>query len=1166
MKILHLADVHACRDRWSEVAASLDVVEEYAARESVDLVAIAGDHADGPLQDSERDVLDRLCARYQRLGDIAPVVIIEGTPSHDVPGSLEVFQRLSCTFGITILRPGKAYGLRTADRAIVEIKPDKFASHSAWQLLLFGVPEPNKKWLLAEVGATGKEASDQAVRDAMRNLLLGLGGMRKQHSDLPCLLLYHGQVSGARTATGFGVESGTGLAVSRDDLAAVEADYYALGDIHEPQQIGDLPAYYPGSVYPLNWGETHKAGCNIVEFAPEVYFAIVSRLDFPHPQRVKITRNSRDNVHYEDLDLAGKVVWEEWEAPDKQWASLFDTSEELSGLMLAGALPGSRVTLNILPTETVRAGEITSKRTLREKVQVYAENSSLPATPSALEKADELEREGAAAGLSASGAIIRMTRLRLRGAKGIWKNQRIDEIDLNLEALGEGVLALVGANGKGKTTILENLHPWPKMLTRDGTLKSHFRLRDSFRDLYFTDDRTGWRYRALIQINAATASGGAEYFLSCDKGQGFEPLPGINGRLEPYEAAVAALFGSLEMYLRTAFQTQRPTKYAPDLSEATKGERKALFAELSGIDYLDAYRAEAKSRADSLDADLLRLEATIAAASDVEEVIRKASETIEFQRQAGIAAEGDEERAQASLARLAGEREVLAVAVASLDRATVRRQEIGREIENLLAEVAKAEKEIEGFRAAADGRGKAEEELARIRELEGEAAALRGEKAKIDEDHRKALIEFQEESEGLRLHSETLRRDLEAARKAHAQAEQDLAVAKAKLSAPIVDTCPTCGQALPADRLEALHHAHEEAEARVRELECKVAEAAAALEAYRKVYEDDAAEFSKRVRPEPAPFAGAFRLEELETDLAFADADALRATIRKADEAAVRIEEARTRAGNARHAAAVKRLDSQELETQIAEGLPLREALAAKEREIEGEREHLSVARSSAAAAKAFLEAATHNLEEARARLAARDEADKKRAALALERDDWRFLERACGPDGIQALELDALAPSIAAETNGLLAVQSERYTVRFDTTRIGGKGARAKQIEDFLIFVQDSETGEEQEIGTLSGGEAVWIRKALYDGFGIIRARNTGTQFRTVFLDEADGALDPEARMSYLRMLEAAHRQSGRYQTIIITHSRELQAMVGQVIDVTALAAREEKKEEAAA
>jgi len=191
--------------------------------------------------------------------------------------------------------------------------------------------------------------------------------------------------------------------------------------------------------------------------------------------------------------------------------------------------------------------------------------------------------------------------------------------------------------------------------------------------------------------------------------------------------------------------------------------------------------------------------------------------------------------------------------------------------------------------------------------------------------------------------------------------------------------------------------------------------------------------------------------------------------------------------------------------------------------------------------------------------------ASGKLEALEREAEDWRFLERACGPDGIQALELDALAPGIAEIANRLLAASGNTGQIQFRTTRIGGKGSKTKQIEDFLVYYID-EAGEEQEIATLSGGESVWIRKALYDAFAVIRARNTGVRFGTVFLDEADGALDPESRIRYLRMLEAAHVEAGRYQTIIVTHSTELQAMVERTINVADLGPREENKGEVAA
>jgi DNA repair exonuclease SbcCD ATPase subunit len=168
--------------------------------------------------------------------------------------------------------------------------------------------------------------------------------------------------------------------------------------------------------------------------------------------------------------------------------------------------------------------------------------------------------------------------------------------------------------------------------------------------------------------------------------------------------------------------------------------------------------------------------------------------------------------------------------------------------------------------------------------------------------------------------------------------------------------------------------------------------------------------------------------------------------------------------------------------------------------------------------------------------------------------------------EGVRDLELDALAPSIADVATKLLQSSGREGHIEIDTTRMSsGSAKKAKQIEDFLIF-HVGQDGERQDIATCSGGEMVWIRKALYDGFAIIRARNAGIRFMTAFLDETDGALFPKDRQDYYRMLEAAHRESGRYQTILTTHSPEIQAMAAQTIDVTKLEARGAAGKESAA
>jgi exonuclease SbcC len=1172
MRIAHLADLHFTESHYAEAAASINAVVAEHERSPFDLIILAGDTWDGPVQNSARARFGEFLALIRHLADCAPVAMIYGTPSHDTEGSLDVFETLEAGHEICVLRPGRPYALGTVNADLYDLSAE--IPHDELELLLFGVPEPNKRWLLAGETALGKDESAAAIREAMTRHFLALGAIRQQYPELPCVCLYHGQVSGAKSGTGFEVEGGTGLAVSRDDLAAVGADYLALGDIHEPQRIGDLPAYYPGSIYPINWGETHKAGCNVVEiraaasddlFSGSTPDVLVSRLEFPHPIRTKLARKPGDGWQYKDHEeeVHGKLVWEEW-TMTRADAEMFDEEAELGFLgSTCGALPGSRVTLNILPTETVRAGEITAKRHLREKVQVYAENSALTPTASSLDKSDALEREAEARGATQSGAHIRINRLRLRGARGIWKNQRLDEIDLDLDAYGPGVIALVGQNGRGKTTIIENMQPWGRMLTRDGTLKSHFRLRDSFRDLYFTDERTGWKYRSLIQINAATASGTAEYFLSVDKGQGFEPVPGVQGRVDPYEEAIAGLFGSIEMYLRTAFVTQRPAKGAPDIAEATKGEKKTLFAELAGIDYLDAYRETCKARADERDREITLLDATIAAGAGIEDEIAEARARIAEAETARATAAADGATAAGQVTTLATSVEALAARVQELNREAARKADLEDEIEALVADVKASGLEIEGFRSAVAARGEAEAVLAKRQTLEGQAAAYREEKRAIDEENHRALVAHQATAQAIEAKRRTAQVQLDTRRRELSAAERALAVARARLTAPVADTCPTCGQKLPADRLEALAHARAELEKEIDQLEHHESEAKLNVTASEGILSI----ITLSPPPVPAPFLHAADLADLEDALDCLDEPRARETIRRADEAAVRIEaaEARAKEKTARREALAAQLP--EIESRLALGPDIRARLAEAQAQLDAARRRQSDAQAAMARAEAIIESAALAIEAAEKRRAGRETAEASRATAALERDDWRFLERACGPDGIQALELDALAPSIAAVANRLLSeAYGSRYSIRFDTTRIGGKGAKAKQIEDFLVMVLDAETGEEQEISTLSGGEAVWIKRSLYDAFAVIRAQNTGVQFLTCFQDEADGALDPEARMQYLRMLEAAHRESGRYQTILITHSRELQAMVSQVIDVTALAPKAEEAKENAA
>lgn len=1164
MRICHIADLHFRKESFTEISESIRTIIEEHARDPFEAIIIAGDTWHGPVQNTAGSMFPAFVDLIRNLADCAPVAMIYGTPSHDTDGSLEIFETLQVAHQVEILRPGVPYGLSKRG-TIYDMRNEVLPEGDAPKALLFGIPEPNKKWLLANQGAIGKDEADKAVREAIRSLFLGLGGMRKEHSEVPCVLLYHGQVSGAKSGTGFTVEAGAGISVSRDDLAMIGADYIALGDIHEPQQIMGIPAYYPGSIYPLNWGETHKAGANIVEIedmgrcedGTRLFMAPVSRLDFPHPQRAKIS-TTWPNIPGPEA-FTGRQTWLEITCT-KAEAEGIDTSDDAFPLERSGALPGSRVTLNILPTETVRAGEITEKKRLRDKVQVWADNSSITLSSTILSKADELESEAAAQGGITHGAHIRIDRLILRGAKGTWKKSHKDEIDLDLEKLGPGVIAVASANGAGKTTILENLHPWPRLWTRGDErtpLKEHFRLKDSFRDLYFTDERTGFKYRAFISMKADTASGGTEYFLYRDSGSGFEPMPDINGRQEPYLAAVAEIFGTQEMYLRTAFVTQGPTTVAPDLSRATKGQRKALFAELAGIDYLESYKLNAKARGDDLDSEISLLEARILAAQGVDEDIADALEEIEMQERQ---AKENSELAESIKAKglyLKSSIDDARLTVQAQQKKAEQQSRLLAEIKKLLTDIGADEDLVALFREAAGRRGEAEQQLSLVKKLENRRSELKDEKALIDEGNRATLIKnqaaersFNDQRDSIRARADTYRKDL-------SNFERDLAVAKARLSAPISDHCPTCGQLLPEDKIEHLAAEHAAIESKISQLAEKATEV-------QELLQRADAEFHNLKRPEGESlkaFEGEKELADIQVKLSSLSESWARSVIAKADEATIRIEEAGKRNGDRK--ARINRITGTELPELNFNPEQLTEATQALHRledELEIARRQYTETMNLAAAARASAESCRKQLAGAKSRKAERDEAIFKSDILKTEASEWHLLEKACGSDGVQALELDALAPSIAAVANRLLSgAYGSRYQIEFRTTRIAGAGKKTRQVEDFEIFVLDTESGDEQEIATLSGGESVWIKKALYDAFGIVRANNTGIRFQTVMMDEADGALDPESRMQYLRMLEAAHTESGRFQTLIITHSLELQSMVDQVLDVAKLEPRKE-------
>lgn len=1147
IKVVHIADLHCCREHQGEALKSLEFLSDILRSNPVDLVAIAGDTWDASMLNTEASGFNDFVTSIQKLADVAPVAMIYGTPSHDTDGSLEVFRKIRSRHSITILEAARPYFLENGN--IVE-------SSASPEALIFGIPEPRKKHLLANATA-GKEETESAIRDAMQKVCFLLAASRREHESLPCVMLYHGDIAGSSLQNDRTIERGTGIAISIDDLASIGANYYALGHIHKPQQVGTLPAYYAGSIYPKDFGETHKAGFNFVKIEPGKETE-VQRVDFPHPQNEKIEAGA-DFVP--NADFTGKKIWLEITCT-KEERALLDEDSLLAQLKARGAVEGSRVTVNEIPTETVRAAEITEAAGVSDKYKVWASNTGLELKDSVLQKIAELDSEISRGSAKARGAW-ELVSLKLRGSIGIYKGIGKDEIFINFDSYDSGLIALTGENGKGKTTLIENCHPYPQLLTRKDKLQEQFRLRDSFREVIYRDRDSRTMVKCLIQIDGATKSGSCNYFAytSEDNGITWTAVPEVDKNLKPYEEFVSRTFGPIELYLRTAFITQRPTKNLPDLTDASAGEKKTLFVELAGIDYLQKFAEAANDRVKATaskihDAEIRvqMLESSLSRKSEIEAGIIEAENAVKAKQ-----AELDETIENGKKAR-----ESLNIAQERFNAEKDRRnkeRELQDNINSLKGELNAIESEILKNQAAAEKRSENEKLIADYEELQNVLSEEQKKKNAVNEanaakmsDYLQKKSEFDAKNAEVRKILDELNTEKNAVEKSIMTAENEIRFKERDLT-EISDTCPTCGQKLPPEKIAELNAKREETSQAVKVLEESIAGKRAGLSEIEQKITAKGEELSELAFSEPAkPVQDVFDSTAEKDALAklnVIDISRARAELETAKTAAVRNEGLAVQVSDKKKL--LENAEAMLADTESRRNDKAESDLATAQSSLESLTARFTALKSEIAASTATIEADRKKLAEIAESEKELEKIKKDSESAKIESTEWELVSKAFGKDGIQALELDALAPGISETANRILkSGYGDRFSISIETTRIGGSGKKTKQIEDFKIMVNDN--GDVATLENKSGGEAVWIKRAIYDAFAVIRRRNTGFAFLTCFQDETDGALDASAKTAYCRMLEASHDAAKLRHTIMITHSNEVKSMVEQKIAMESL------------
>ncbi len=773
------------------------------------------------------------------------------------------------------------------------------------------------------------------------------------------------------------------------------------------------------------------------------------------------------------------------------------------------------------------------------------------------------------------------------------------EVDVDFGALGDGLIALVGENGAGKSSVMECVAAalYKTFPTRPGSLYNHCHGTDAFISATFETERGSVvEARLLINCEASTTE---SYLL-----ENGEPV--VDSRAAAYADGVEDLFGSRGLFLASVFAAQSKVGSFLDMP---RGDRKALFVELLALGALDELAAEARRQLANAEINLgIKRDKLDALEVETSVLPRLGTEYAEAGRELEEA-QSLLSRARATEASAAAECEAARVAAGQLGACSAALDAATREVASCEAaceQVSRAESAARKHVSEQFGLLDPEsvrQQFARVCDQQIAATtrrwdALSRHRATLEAlptDYaavRSALAEA-EAAQQIELDRQKRRADLESAHRAaqtelaHAERRRDMAQAHtreqlhdAKQRAALIDSVPCSGmQALSTScALLANAHAarqkadelsrvtHEVEVAAVREAQDKVEGYERAIAGLLPVVAADWASTIAGLRAdldkERIGAEAMQRIAELETEQALADEQYTAARV-AADERLAEIASKRS-AIETTLGETLQQLDHERglhkaslteslerkhaAQTRYTEALQASGLLAKAEEVLRDAREltkQLQDRVSERDGARQFLELELRRLGTVFAK------AEKMREEVASSADDvsdWGIVSKGVGKDGMQALEVDAAGPEVAALTNDLLlAWEPPRFQISLETLRVRRDGGTA---EAFEIIVYDG--ADKRPVEALSGGERVIVSEALSLALAIYNARKSGIRWRTLFRDETAGALDPENAGRYVAMLRRALTLGNFSQCVFVAHlpqvyeAADVQLLVG--------------------
>jgi DNA repair exonuclease SbcCD ATPase subunit/DNA repair exonuclease SbcCD nuclease subunit len=698
IKIAHISDIHANKKNKAKIEKALDFTFAKIAEIGVDAILISGDTFDGDMPTGYDTPYHKMIEKI--VNAPAPVHICQGTPSHDIPGAINVFELLG-----------------SQSRIAIYDKP----AFSNCEVTLSVLPAISKGVLAgSNPGLSPRELNDLA-HEKLREILKDFGA--KAIVSHPHILMLHYAIEGSVYSSGQ-EQRGDEIVLSVEDLRLANPDYVAAGHIHNHIQP-NLPDWvsYAGSLIHSKADEHEEKGFKIVTFddngrLSDIQFIRATSIPI---QTVDIevvdgTWNKPDNIHA-DSHLKVRVTGPDYELTDDIRKQIEDFADAQNADNKIVYIP------TIRPKPIIEDYPINA--TLIEKVRKFCESRKIVLSDSAAAKVEELAKIGGHAAVSSSSISrgFELTYVKIRGAKGL--KSYGDEVELDFSKFGTGLIALEGINGAGKTTFLENCHPWARVLYRKESLQYQYYLKDSYRELHF--DLDGKKYISKILITPPEGSQRSKIscYLYAD-GQ----LVNKEDTIKGYEQVLERLLCSPEIYFKLIFQVQGADK----IGAMTATPLKNFFNKLFGLDLYPILQKICKDNKAEAEKELAGV---IAIADEIRAVIE--NDKLKLIDKNSIIADRDKaEQEKAILEGNIAENEHL---LAELQDKLNKIAEIDKDINRITAEIEEIGNTTDNIRTQKESSITASKK--RIAEIESDIGTINA-KLAIKDDYLKALSEIAE--------------------------------------------------------------------------------------------------------------------------------------------------------------------------------------------------------------------------------------------------------------------------------------------------------------------------------------------------------------------------------------------------------------------------------------